>query len=96
MIQRNLFKMFNHIDMLPVSDKDFTHQAVYGFGEHYELSVVHGGSIEGYEICLFHNGMETPFVGITDKITRDRLDESEVKLIMLKLRTITGHRPIQI
>ena len=96
MIQRNLFKMFNHIDMLPVSEKDFTHQAVYGFGEHYELSVVHGGSIDGYEICLFHNGIETPFIGITDKITRDKLDESEVNLIMMKLRMITGHSPIQI
>ncbi len=96
MIQRNLFKMFNHIDMLPVLDKDFTHQAVYSFGEHYELSVVHGELIDGYEICLFHNGMETPFIGITNDITRNRLDESEVNLIITKLRIITGHNPIQI
>lgn len=88
--------MFKKEDMLPVEDKDFTMQAVYKFGDNYELSVVCGGSISQYEICVFHNGWETPFIGITDGITKDQLDESEVNMIMLKLQMITGHRPVQV
>ena len=88
---------FNKSDLLPVSDKHFTHQAVYEYGDNYELSVVTGGTINGYEICLFHNGLETPMVGITDTSGfKSCLDESSVNLIMLKLTILTGHRPQQI
>lgn len=89
--------MFNPTDMLPVKEKNFTLQAVYEFGEHYELSVVSGGCINGYEICLFHHGRETPFTGMTeDNPTKDGLDESDVILVMSQLRMITGYRPKQV
>ncbi len=88
---------FRFSDMLPVEDKHFTLQAVYDYGENYQLSVVFGGEIEGYEICLFHNGLETPMVGITDASGfKSHLDESAVNLIMLKVEILTGHRPQQV
>lgn len=85
---------FKFSDMLSAEDKHFTLQAVYDYGEHYQLSVVYGGDVEGYEICLFHNGLETSMVGITDSSGfKSRLDESAVNLIMLKVEILTGHQP---
>ena len=78
-------------------------QAILRFGESYELSIIQNQSSYGsknglFEIGVFKNGQMTEMPGITSPgdTVKGYLTENEVDLVIKKMHTITGAKPVQI
>jgi len=78
-------------------------QAIVGFGDSYELSIVksdfsYGGKQGLYEIGVFFNGVMKELAGVTnpDDTIKGFLNESEVDGILLKMMALTGEEGSQV
>lgn len=78
-------------------------QAVVGYGDTYEVSIVqHGGSYGGkqglYEIAVFENGHQKTMPGITESYdtVKGYLSKQDVSIILMKMKYITGKDGVQI
>jgi len=87
-------RFFNPDDLIVVdleAEKDFKKQAVYEYGDKFELSVITDNDIE-YGYCLFFCGHE----GYIDTWPTDSLSAEDVDSLMGFLINLTGYKPKQI
>tara|TARA_B110000495_G_scaffold46739_1_gene38768 strand:- start:56 stop:352 length:297 start_codon:yes stop_codon:yes gene_type:complete len=78
-------------------------QALVSFGKDYELSIIcndmsYGHRAGLYEIGVFYQDKLTQLPGITEtnQTVAGYLNEEAINNILLKMYTITKHKPIQV
>lgn len=87
-------KLFNPNDLITmdVEDGKYTiEQAVYGYGDKFELSVITDKHTE-YCYCLFFCGEP----GFLENWPTESLSAEDVDSLMVFLVSLTGHQPEQI
>ena len=85
--------LFNKDDLLVVdkeAEKTFLKQAVYEYGDKFELSVVTNDDTE-YEYCLYFCGHE----GYIESWPKTGLTANDIDKLMTFLISLTGYKPRQ-
>lgn len=87
-------RLFNQDDLIVVdleAGKEFKKQAVYGYGDKFELSVITDDDTE-YGYCLFFCGHE----GYIESWPTNSLSAEDIDSLMGFLVNLTGHKPKQV
>lgn len=87
-------KYFNKNDLITVDSsagKHFAMQAVYSYGEKFELSIITNDNLT-FEYCLFFCGHE----GYIKKWPKNNLTANDVDNLMCFMVGLTGHKPQQV